>query len=291
MNIAVLSRGEQLYSTQSLMKAGLARDHNMEVLDPTHCTMAIENGKPVLYYHNEIVDDLDAVIPRIGASNTYYGSSLVRHFQSMGVFCVVNAEPILQSRNKWTCFQVLSRAGLAMPKTVLGNGVDVEAMLSKFGSPPVIIKILQGTHGQGVILAETYNSAFSTIETLKTSKVRFIIQEFIAESNGADLRAIVVDGVIVAAMKRQSKAGEFRSNLHRGGSSEAIQLTFQEENLALCAAKALKLGVCGIDILQSENGPLILEANSTPGLEGIETTTGIAISEKIIQYIERNHRK
>jgi len=291
MNIAVLSRGEQLYSTQSLLKAGMARNHNMEVLDPTHCTMAIENGKSVLYYYNELVDDLDAVIPRIGASNTYYGSSLVRHFQSMGVFCVVGAEPILQSRNKWTCFQILSKAQIAIPKTVLGNAPDVEAMLDRFGPPPVIIKILQGTHGQGVILAETHTSAVSTIETLKTAKVRFVIQEFISESDGADIRVIVVDGSVVAAMKRQSKAGEFRSNLHRGGSSEVIELSYQEENLALRAAKALRLGVCGIDILQSKNGPLVLEANSTPGLEGIETTTGLDISEKIIRYIERNKRK
>lgn len=291
MNIAVLSRGEQLYSTQSLLKAGMARNHNMEVLDPTHCTMAIENGKSVLYYYNEIVDDLDAVIPRIGASNTYYGSSLVRHFQSMGVFCVVGAEPILQSRNKWTCFQILSKAQIAIPKTILGNAPDVEAMLERLGPPPVIIKILQGTHGQGVILAETHTSAVSTIETLKTAKVRFIIQEFISESEGSDLRVIVVDGTVVAAMKRQSKAGEFRSNLHRGGSSEVIKLSYQEENLALRAAKALRLGVCGIDILQSNNGPMVLEANSTPGLEGIETTTGLDISEKIIRYIERNKRK
>ncbi|MBL4663564.1 MAG: RimK family alpha-L-glutamate ligase [Flavobacteriaceae bacterium] len=291
MNIAILSRGEQLYSTQSLLKAGLVRDHNMEVLDPSYCTMAIEDGKSVLYYYNELVDDLDAVIPRIGASNTYFGSSLVRHFQSMGVFCVVEAEPILQSRNKWTCFQILSEANIPIPKTILGNGPDIEAMLSKFGTPPVIIKILQGTHGQGVILAETYTSAFSTIETLQTSKVRFIIQEFIEESNGADLRVIVIDGVVVAAMKRQSKEGEFRSNLHRGGSSNVINLSHQEENLALQTAKALRLGVCGVDILQSANGPLILEANSTPGLEGIETTTGVNISEKIIRYIERNKRK
>lgn len=291
MNIAVLSRGEQLYSTQSLLKAGMARNHNMEVLDPTYCTMAIEKGKSVLYYYNELVDDLDAVIPRIGASNTYYGSSLVRHFQSMGVFCVVEAEPILQSRNKWTCFQILSRAQIAIPKTILGNGPDPRAMLERFGPPPVIIKILQGTHGQGVILAETHTSAISTIETLKTAKVQFIIQEFIAESEGADLRVIVVDGTVVGAMKRQSKAGEFRSNLHRGGSSEVIELSFQEEKLALRAAKALRLGVCGIDILQSKYGPMVLEANSTPGLEGIETTTGLDISEKIIRYIERNKRK
>jgi len=288
MNIAVLSKGEQLYSTQSLLKAGLARNHNMEILDPTYCTMVVENGRSALYYCNEPVDDLHAVIPRIGASNTYYGSSLVRHFQSIGVFCAVEAEPILQSRNKWTCFQVLSKAKIRLPKTVLGNAYDVEAMIKHFGEPPVIIKILQGTHGQGVILAETYQSALSTIETLKAARVRFVVQEFIAESDGADIRVIVVDGTVVAAMKRQSKDGEFRSNLHRGGTSGVIQLTSEEENMALRAAKALRLGVCGVDILQSKKGPMVLEVNSTPGLEGIETTTGLDIADKIIRYVERN---
>ncbi|TDI72653.1 MAG: RimK family alpha-L-glutamate ligase [Bacteroidetes bacterium] len=291
MNIAILSRGENLYSTQSLLKAGLARNHNMEVLDPSNCTLAIENGRSVLYYCNEIVDDLDAVIPRVGASNTYYGSSLVRHLQSMGVFCVVEAEPILQSRNKWTCFQILSNSNVPTPKTILGNAYDVEAMLEKFGEPPIIMKILQGTHGEGVILAETYQSALSTIETLRAAKVRFIVQEFIAESNGADLRAIIVGGKVVAAMKRQSRSGEFRSNLHRGGSAKSITLSPKEENIALRASKALRLGVCGVDLLQSQNGPLVLEVNSTPGLEGIETITGVTISEKIIHYIERNKQK
>ncbi|GAB5398522.1 MAG: 30S ribosomal protein S6--L-glutamate ligase [Aureisphaera sp.] len=290
MNIAVLSRGENLYSTKSLLKAGLARNHDMEVLDPGHCTLGIENGKAVLYYYNEIVDDLHAVIPRVGASNTFYGSSLVRHFQSMGVFCVVGAEPILQSRNKWTCFQILAKAGIPVPQTILGNTPDIENALSKFGSPPVIIKLLQGTHGQGVILAETHASALSTIETLKAAKVRFIIQEFIAESNGADFRAIVVDGKIVAAMKRQSRAGDFRSNLHRGGSAEAITLSQAQEHMALRAAKALRMGVCGVDILESEQGPIVLEVNSTPGLEGIENTTGIDVATQIINYIERNRR-
>ncbi len=290
MNIAVLSRGEHLYSTQSLLKAGLARNHNMEVLDPAHCTLAVAQGKAVLYYYNEVVDDLHAVIPRIGASHTYYGSSLVRHFQSMGVFCVVGAEPILQSRNKWTCFQVLAKAGVSVPKTILGNVPDVEAALAHFGKGPVILKLLQGTHGQGVILAETHASALSTIETLKTAKARFVIQEFIAESNGADLRAIVVDGQVVAAMKRQSRSGEFRSNLHRGGTAEPINLSHVQENIAIRAAKALKLGVCGVDILESQHGPMVLEVNSTPGLEGIENTTGIDIATKIINYIERNKR-
>ena len=279
MNIAVLSRGENLYSTKSLLKAGLARNHTMEVLDPNLCTVAIENNQPVLYYTDERVDDLDAIIPRIGASNTYMGSSLVRHLECMNVFSVVGAEAILQSRNKWTCFQILAQYGIATPKTFLGNTYDAELLLSLFGKAPLIIKILQGTHGQGVILAETQASALSTIETLKTANVRFIVQEF-----------IVVDGKVVASMKRQSKEGDFRSNLHRGGSSEQIRLTHEEEAIALKAAKALGLGVCGVDILQSKEGPLVLEINSTPGLEGIETTTGIDIAQSIITYIERNNK-
>ncbi|MBW2937116.1 RimK family alpha-L-glutamate ligase [Aureisphaera sp. CAU 1614] len=290
MNIAVLSRGENLYSTKSLLKAGLARNHTMEVLDPNLCTVAIENNQPVLYYTDERVDDLDAIIPRIGASNTYMGSSLVRHLECMNVFSVVGAEAILQSRNKWTCFQILAQYGIATPKTFLGNTYDAEVLLALFGKAPLIIKILQGTHGQGVILAETQASALSTIETLKTANVRFIVQEFIAESKGCDLRAIVVDGKVVASMKRQSKEGDFRSNLHRGGSSEQIKLTHEEETIALKAAKALGLGVCGVDILQGKEGPLVLEINSTPGLEGIETTTGIDIAQSIITYIERNNK-
>jgi len=288
MNIAILSRGENLYSTKSLMKAGMARNHMMEVLDPDLCTLAIENDQPVLYYCEEIVDDLHAVIPRIGASNTFFGSSLVRHLECMNVFTVVGAEAILQSRNKWTCNQVLSQAGIPVPKTYLGNSYDGEVLMKLFGNVPVIIKILQGTHGHGVILAETPTSALSTIQTLNTAKVRFVVQEYIEEAKGSDVRAIVVDGKIVASMRRKSKEGEFRSNLHRGGSSQVIGLSPEEENIAIKAAKTLKLGVCGVDILQSSRGPLILEVNSTPGLEGIETTTGVDISGSIISFIERN---
>ncbi len=290
MNIAIISRGENLYSTQSLLKAGTARNHVMEVLDPSHCALSIENGKSVVRYHDEVVDDLDAIIPRIGASNTYYGATLVRHFGAMGVFSVVSAGAILQSRDKWTCSQLLSKAKVPIPKTILGITSNVESLLTNFENKPVIIKILEGTHGSGVILAETYLNALSTIETLKTTGVKFLLQEYIAESNGADLRIIVVDGVIVAAMKRQSKEGDFRSNLHRGGASSTIKLTYEEENAALRAAKAMRLGVCGVDILQSERGPLVLEINSTPGLEGIEKTTGKNISKSIISYIERNNR-
>jgi ribosomal protein S6--L-glutamate ligase len=290
MNIAVLSRGSSLYSTKSIINAGAIKKHTMEVLDPTYCTLSIENGNPIVRYYDEIIEDLDAIIPRIGASNTYLGSSVVRHFESMGVFSVVSPEAILQSRDKWICTQVLSKANVPVPKTFLGNASDFDTILSEFNRAPIIIKILEGTHGNGVILAETYKSALSTMQTLQTANVPFIVQEFIEESNGSDVRIIVIDGEVVAAMKRQSKDGDFRSNLHRGGSSEIIKLTPEEEHIAIKAAKALGLGVCGVDILQSEKGPLVLEINSTPGLEGIETTTGINIAQKMISYIERNKR-
>ncbi|MCW8980970.1 MAG: RimK family alpha-L-glutamate ligase [Altibacter sp.] len=290
MNIAILSRGGNLYSTKSLIRAGEARNHTMEVLDPDLFQLSVEEGNAMLLYDDEPIDDLHAVIPRIGASNTYYGSSLVRQFEAMGIFTVVAAESILQSRDKWTSFQILSKAGVAVPKTVLVNSINFESQLNCFQNEPIIIKLLEGTHGHGVILAENAHTALATIETLHTTGVKFLLQEFIAESKGADVRAIVVDGVVVASMKRQCREGDFRSNLHRGGSSEVIKLTYEEEHLALRAAKALRLGVCGVDILQSRRGPLVLEVNSTPGLEGIETTTGKNISKSIIGYIERNKR-
>ena len=202
----------------------------------------------------------------------------------------VTAEGILNSRDKWTCFQVLAKAGIPVPNTILGGYYDAELVLKKFKDTPVIIKILEGTHGQGVILSESNQNALATVETLQASNVKFILQEYIAESKGADIRAIVVDGVIVAAMRRQCKAGDFRSNLHRGGTSESLQLSYEEESVALKAAKTFRLGVCGVDILQSDRGPLVLEVNSTPGLEGIETTTGKNISKSIIGYLERNKR-
>lgn len=290
MNIAILSRGSHLYSTQSLLKAGEKRNHAMEVLDPTYCRLSIQNGNPTLFYHDEKVDDLHAVIPRVGASNTYYGSSLVRHFEAMDVFSIVSAQAILNSRDKWTSFQILSKAGVAVPHTVLINPYLSAQQVAIFGESPLIIKLLEGTHGQGVILAKNSKEAHPIIETLVAAKQKFVLQEYIEESKGADLRVIVIDGVVVAAMKRQCKAGDFRSNLHRGGTSESIQLNYEEEALAIKAAKALKMGVCGVDILQSERGPLVLEVNSTPGLEGIEKTTQKNISKSIIGYIERNKR-
>lgn len=288
MNIAILSRGETLYSTKSLLHAASARNHNVEVLDPIYCNLEIENGKAVLYYEGDLIDDLDAIIPRIGASNTFYGTSVVRHFEAMGVFTVVSSLGITNSRDKWTCFQVLAKHQIPMPRTIFASYYDFEEQLNTFKGKPIIIKLLEGTHGEGVILTESPQNALATVETLNAAGVKFLMQEYIEEVKGSDVRAIVVDGVVVAAMKRKSKAGDFRSNLHRGGSSEIIELSTAEEKLAIKAAKAMGLGFCGVDILQSKNGPLVLEINSTPGLEGIENTSGKNVSKSVIGYIERN---
>ena len=290
MNIAILSRGEALYSTQSLLKAGEARNHTMEVLDPSYCNLAVENGKAVLYFQNELVDDLHAVIPRIGASNTYFGTNVVRHFEAMGVFSVVSSEGISNSRDKWTCFQILAKHQIPVPRTIYASFFEFEEQLKTFNGKPIIIKLLEGTHGEGVILTESPQNALATIETLNAAGVKFLLQEYIEEANGADVRAIVVDGVVVAAMKRKCKVGDFRSNLHRGGSSEMISLSSDEEKIAIKAAKAMNLGFCGVDILQSKNGPLVLEINSTPGLEGIENTSGKNVSKSVIGFIERNKK-
>lgn len=288
MNIAILSRGETLYSTKSLLHAASARNHNVEVLDPTYCNLEIENGKAVLYYEGDLIDDVDAIIPRIGASNTFYGTSVVRHFEAMGVFTVVSSLGITNSRDKWTCFQVLAKHQIPMPRTIFASFYDFEEQLKTFRGKPIIIKLLEGTHGEGVILTESPQNALATVETLNAAGVKFLLQEYIEEVKGSDVRAIVVDGVVFAAMKRKSKAGDFRSNLHRGGSSEIIELSTTEEKLAIKAAKAMGLGFCGVDILQSKNGPLVLEINSTPGLEGIENTSGKNVSKSVIGYIERN---
>ncbi|PHR10562.1 MAG: 30S ribosomal protein S6--L-glutamate ligase [Aequorivita sp.] len=290
MNIAILSRGEALYSTKSLLNAGEARNHTMEVLDPSYCNLAVENEKAVLYFQNELVDDLHAIIPRIGASNTYFGTNVVRHFEAMGIFTVASSEGISNSRDKWTCFQILAKHQIPVPRTVYASFFEFEEQLKTFNGKPIIIKLLEGTHGEGVILTESPQNALATIETLNAAGVKFLLQEYIEEANGADIRAIVVDGVVVAAMKRKCKSGDFRSNLHRGGTSETISLSPTEEKIAIKAAKAMNLGFCGVDILQSKNGPLVLEINSTPGLEGIENTSGRNVSKSVIGFIERNKK-
>ena len=290
MNIAILSRSEQLYSTKSLLKAAEVQNHDIEIIDPAYCNLMIVNNNAVVQYHDQIIDDLDAIIPRIGASNTYRGASIVRHFEAMGVFSVASSQGIINSRDKWTCFQILAQKGIAMPKTTLAASPYLEAFVKDFGDQPIIIKMLEGTHGQGVILCENFKNAFATAQTLQVAGVKFVMQEFIAEAKGTDIRAFVVDGQVVASIKRQSKNGNFRSNLHQGGSASGIQLSPIEKQLAVATAKALDLQVCGVDILSSKRGPLVLEVNSTPGLEGIQTATGVDVSGKIIAFIEQQKK-
>ncbi|MDE1205441.1 30S ribosomal protein S6--L-glutamate ligase [Tenacibaculum larymnensis] len=289
MKIVVLSRNSKLYSTKRLVEAGEKRGHEMVVLDHTKCDLIIEKKKPAIVYNHELVTDVDAIIPRIGASVTFYGTAVVRQFEMMKVFSAVESQALVRSRDKLSSLQVLSRANLGLPKTVFTNySKDTSEIIKKVGGAPLIVKLLEGTQGLGVVLAETKKAAESVIEAFNGLQARVIVQEYIKEAKGADIRVFVVDGVVVGAMKRQGKEGEFRSNLHRGGTSEIIELTDEEENAALKAVKAMKLGIAGVDMLQSDRGPLILEVNSSPGLEGIEKATGKDVAKSIIRYVERS---
>ncbi|MEZ4888261.1 MAG: 30S ribosomal protein S6--L-glutamate ligase [Chitinophagales bacterium] len=289
MKIVVLSRNPHLYSTKRVIEAGESRGHEMVIVDHTKCDIIIEKKKPAIIYKHELLTGVDAVIPRIGASVTFFGTAVVRQFEMMKVFTAVESQALMRSRDKLRSLQVLSRAGLGLPKTVFTNySKNVEDVIKQVGGAPLVIKLLEGTQGLGVVLAENDNAAESVLEAFNGLQARVIVQEFIKEAMGADIRAFVVDGVVVGSMKRQGKKGEFRSNLHRGGTAEIIQLTEDEENAAIKAAKVMGLGVAGVDMLQSARGPLILEVNSSPGLEGIEKATGSDIAKKIIRYVERN---
>jgi ribosomal protein S6--L-glutamate ligase len=287
MRIAVLSRDTNLYSTSRLVEAGRAKGHEVIVLDHLKCYVVIEGGNPSIRYNGKPVEHIDAVIPRIGNSVTTYGVAIVRQFEMMKVFSTAKSQAIARSRNKLRSLQVLSGAGVDLPKTAFANHPrDIEDLIQQVGGTPVIIKLLEGTQGIGVMLAETPKAAKSVIEAFYGMKANILIQEFISESKGADIRALVVGGKVVGAMKRQGKEGEFRSNLHRGGNGVAIRLSKREKETALAAAKALGLDVAGVDMLQSKRGPLIMEVNSSPGLQGIETSTGIDVAGSIIRYIE-----
>ncbi|MEQ9100192.1 MAG: 30S ribosomal protein S6--L-glutamate ligase [Imperialibacter sp.] len=289
MKIAILSRNAKLYSTQRLVEAALQHGHEVDVIDHLKCIIITEQKKPAIYYNGKYLENYDAVIPRIGASVTFYGSAVVRQFEMKKVFSTVESQALIRSRDKLRSLQILSRDGLGLPKTVFTNySMDVDEIISEVGGAPVIIKLLEGTQGLGVVLAETKKAAASVIQAFHNLKARIIVQEFIKESKGADIRAFVVDGKVVGAMKRQGKEGEFRSNLHRGGSSDIIKLSKVETAAAIKAAKALGLQVAGVDMLQSSRGPLIIEVNSSPGLKGIESATGVDVAGKIIQYIEKN---
>jgi ribosomal protein S6--L-glutamate ligase len=287
MKIAVLSRNPSLYSTKRLLEAIENRGHEGLVIDHLKCDIVMDDKGPSLLYRGKKVDDIDAIIPRIGASVTFYGTAVVRQFEMIEVFSAVDSLAITRSRDKLRSLQILSRAGVSMPRTAFtNNSNDENKILKHIGHAPVIIKLLEGTQGLGVILAESNKAAKSVIEAFESLKTRVIIQEFIEEAGGADIRAFVVNGEIVGAMKRQGKEGEFRSNLHRGGEATLLPLTKAERTMALKAAKAMGLAVAGVDMLQSKRGPMVLEVNSSPGLEGIEAATGIDIAGKIIEYIE-----
>lgn len=289
MKIAVLSQNPNLYSTKRLIEAGTKKGHEMLIVDHTKCNLVIEKRKPSILYKGKVLEDIDGIIPRIGASVTFFGTAVVRQFEMMKVFSATESQALVRSRDKLRSLQILSRAGLGLPKTVFTNySKDVSEVVDAVGGAPLVIKLLEGTQGIGVVLADNRNSAESILEAFNGLQARVIAQEFIKEAGGADLRVFIVDGVVVGAMKRQGKEGEFRSNLHRGGSAQIIELTDEEENAALKAAKALGLGIAGVDMLQSSRGPLILEVNSSPGLEGIEGATGKDIATHIIRYIERN---
>ena len=291
MNLKILSRNAHLYSTQRLVEAGLQRGHSVEVIDPLGCDLIIEKKRPTVSYKGRLLNTTDAIIPRIGASITYYGTAVVRQFEMMGAFTTTSSQALIRSRDKLRSLQLLSKADLGLPKTIFTNySRDVKNVIDSVGGVPLVIKLLEGTQGLGVVLAETENAAESVIEAFNGLEARVIVQEFIKEAKGTDIRAFVVDGKIVGAMKRQAKEGEFRSNLHRGGTARIIKLTREEERAAIKAAATLKLGVAGVDMLPSARGPLILEVNSSPGLEGIERATETDIATEIISYIERNKK-
>lgn len=288
MKIVILSRNKNLYSTKRLLEAGESRGHEMHIVDHLKCSIVIEKSNPHLFFEGSLLENVDAIIPRIGASVTYYGAAVIRQFEMQNVFTTVSSQSLVRSRDKLRSMQLLSTAGLGMPKTAFTNfSNDSDALIKQVGGVPLIIKLLEGTQGLGVVLAETKKAASSVIEAFNGLKARVIVQEFIAEAKGADLRALVVGGEVVGAMKRQGKEGEFRSNLHRGGSAKIIELTEDEKQAAIVAAKTLGLKIAGVDMLQSERGPLILEVNSSPGLKGIEQATQLDIASKIIQFIEK----
>ncbi|WP_299149908.1 30S ribosomal protein S6--L-glutamate ligase [uncultured Dokdonia sp.] len=289
MKIVVLSQNPNLYSTKRIVEAGQKKGHEMIIIDHTKCNLVIEKKNPTIVYKGEEIRDIDGIIPRIGASVTFFGTAVVRQFEMMKVFSATESQALVRSRDKLRSLQILSRAGLGLPKTVFTNySKDVSQVVDGVGGAPLVIKLLEGTQGLGVVLADNKNSAESILEAFNGLQARVIAQEFIEEAGGADIRVFVVDGAVVGAMKRQGKEGEFRSNLHRGGSANVIELTDEEENAALKAAKAMGLGIAGVDLLQSSRGSLILEVNSSPGLEGIERATGTDIATHIIKYVERN---
>lgn len=289
MKIAILSRNPKLYSTRRLKEAAIARGHEVMILDALRCYMNIASNRPSIHYRGEVISGVDAVIPRIGASVTFYGTAVLRQFEMMGVYPLNESVAITRSRDKLRSLQLLARKGIGLPVTGFAHSPDdIDDLISMVGGAPLVIKLLEGTQGIGVVLAETTQAAESVIEAFMGLKANILTQEFIKEAGGADIRCFVVGDKVVAAMKRQGKEGEFRSNLHRGGSANLIRITPQERSTAVRAANIMGLNVAGVDLLRANHGPVVMEVNSSPGLEGIENATNKDIADMIVQFIENN---
>jgi ribosomal protein S6--L-glutamate ligase len=294
MKIAILSNGPANYSTRRLKEEAVSRGHEVEIIKYKNCYAAIEKNQPLVHYEGRTLEGFDAVIPRIASHMTRYGTAIVRQFEMQGVFTTASSISIVRSRDKLRSMQIMARAGVGIPKTVFArNTVDIDALIDEIGGLPVIIKLARGTHGNGVVLAETKKAAKSVMQAfyiMDDDGTNIMLQEFVKESAGTDIRAFVVGGKVVASMKRQSLDDDFRSNLHQGGEGRSVKLSEEERKTAQKAAKAMGLSICGVDMMRSERGPLVLEVNSSPGF-GIEKVTGRNVGEKIIEYVEQNARK
>ncbi len=292
MKIGILSRKKELYSTRRLFEAIEKHGYEAMVIDPLRCYMNITSKKPMVYYREKALEDFDAIIPRIGASITFYGAAVLRQFEMMGVYVLNDSMSIVRARDKLRALQILSQKGIGLPVTGFAHSTQMtEDLIKMVGGAPLVIKLLEGTQGRGVILADTQNAAQSVIEAFRGLKEYFLVQEFIKEAAGCDLRCLVIGNKVVASMMRRARAGEFRSNLHRGGSAQAIPLSAEEEKVAIAAADAMGLNMAGVDLLRSKRGPLVMEVNSSPGLEGIESASKKDVAGQTIEYIEKNVKK
>ena len=289
MKIAMMARNPSLYSHKRLVEAAEQRGHTMDIINTLQCYMNITSHRPELRYKGERLTGYDAVIPRIGASVTFYGLAVLRQFEMMGVYPLNESVAIGRSRDKLRSLQLLARDGIGLPVTGFANSARfADDIIKVAGGAPVIIKLLEGTQGIGVVLGETHNSAKSVVEAFGGAKINILVQEFIKEAGGMDIRCLVIGGKVIASMKRQGAEGDFRSNLHRGGSANTIRITPEERSTAVRSAKAMGLNACGVDLLRSNHGPVVMEVNSTPGLEGIENATGIDLAGKMIEFLEKN---
>ncbi|SMX22878.1 30S ribosomal protein S6--L-glutamate ligase [Boseongicola aestuarii] len=292
MKIAMLARNANLYSHKRLVEAAEKRGHQIDVINTLRCYMNIASRRPEVFYNGEKLEGYDAVIPRIGASVTFYGLAVLRQFEMMGVYPLNESVAIGRSRDKLRSMQLLARDGVGLPVTTFAHDPkQTEEVLKLAGGAPLVIKLLEGTQGLGVVLADTDRSAKSVIEAFRATGTNILIQEFIKEAGGTDIRAIVIGGRVIAAMKRTGAEGEFRSNLHRGGSAELIKLSPEERSTAVRAAKAMGLNACGVDMLRANHGAVVMEVNSSPGLEGVENATGLDVAGKIIEFLEKNAKR